>query len=217
MAATITAKTYDRQTATFLAVVGQNMPEISSDIMQGWIENPKALQKALRTALLPPDASVAMPREFTTWKTIKIGTQKFMNDLTNVLMANGFRISGEAGYILKKIALASTEREIELVLISVADLGFTKAICRDAIYHRAKELGLDLVPAEVGPQLRLTYIYQPLNEWMLIAMEPIADSDGSLRVFHLEYNDDGRWLYGGMGDPDFAWLPSVRWVFARHK
>lgn len=42
MTATTTAKTYDRQTATFLAVVGQNMPELSGDVMQGWIENPKA-------------------------------------------------------------------------------------------------------------------------------------------------------------------------------
>lgn len=120
-----------------------------------------------------------MPREFATWKTITIGAQKSVKDLTD----GGFRISEWAGDILKKITLADAETEIELVLVSVADLGFTKATRRDAIYDRAKELGLDLVPAEAGPQLGLAYSDQPMGEWMLMAMEPIADSVGGLLVF----------------------------------
>lgn len=216
MTATTTAKTYDRQTATFLAVVGQNMPELSGDVMQGWIENPKALQKALRV-LCPPEATASAPREFATWKTITIGTQKSVKDLTKALTGNGFRISDWAGDILKKITLAAAETEIELVLVSVADLGFTKATRRDAIYDRAKELGLDLVPAEVGPQLRLAYTDQPLNEWMVMAMEPIADSGGVLLVFGVERIGDGRWLRTNFGNPDYAWDPGNRWVFARRK
>lgn len=43
-------KTYSKQTAKFLAVVAENMPEISSERMQELIENPKALQKVLRDA-----------------------------------------------------------------------------------------------------------------------------------------------------------------------
>jgi hypothetical protein len=50
-------KTYDHQTAKFLAVVGENMPEISSDVMQKWIENPKALQKVLSVLRLPETAT----------------------------------------------------------------------------------------------------------------------------------------------------------------
>jgi len=44
------------QTAQFIAVVAQNLPEISSDIMQHWIENPQLLQRVLERALLvfPP-------------------------------------------------------------------------------------------------------------------------------------------------------------------
>jgi hypothetical protein len=217
MTATTTAKTYDRQTASFLAVVGQNMPEISGDVMQGWIENPKALQKALRTALCPPETTAIMPREFATWKTIKIGTQKSVKDLTKALTGNGFRISDWAGDILKKITLADAETEIELVLVSVADLGFTKATRRDAIYDRAKELGLDLVPAEAGPQLRLQYTDQPMNEWMLMAMEPITDSDGAPYVFSVGRHDDGRWLRSSDGNPGITWDPDDRWVFARRK
>ena len=216
MTVATTAKTYDRQTATFLAVVGQNMPEISGDVMQGWIENPRALQNALRTALCPPETA-ATPREFKTWKTVKIGTQKSVKDLSKALTNNGFRISDWAADILKRTPLAETEMEIELVLVSVADLGFTKTTRRDAIYNRAKELGLDLIPAEVGPQLRLTYSDQPMGEWILMGMEPIADSVGNLSVFDVARLEDGQWLDAYYGYPVNEWNPDNRWVFARRK
>ncbi len=54
----MTAKTYDRQTGKFLAKVAENMPEMSDQIMQGWIENPKALQRFLE-GLCPPDEVTA--------------------------------------------------------------------------------------------------------------------------------------------------------------
>ena len=210
------AKTYDRQTAKFLARVRENMPELPSDIMQGWIDNPKAMQKALRSAFCPPETTTA-PRVFTTWKTIMLGTHKTVKDLSQALTDGGFRIGDYAAQILKKTPLAETEMEIELVLVSVADLGFTKATSRDAIYDRAKELGLDLVPAEVGPQLRLAYTNQPMNEWMVMAMEPIPGSGGGQDVFGVEHRGDGRWLLGLSGDPVSMWYPAYRWVFARRK
>ena len=46
--------TYDRQTAKFLAVVAQNMPEISGDVMQSWIGNPTAVKKVL-AGFAPPE------------------------------------------------------------------------------------------------------------------------------------------------------------------
>jgi hypothetical protein len=51
----MSAKTLDKQTAKFLAKVSENMPELSGDVMQGWIENPTALQRALRGALAPQE------------------------------------------------------------------------------------------------------------------------------------------------------------------
>ena len=43
----MSTKTYDRQTGKFLGRVAENMPEMSGDVMQGWINNPKGLQKFL--------------------------------------------------------------------------------------------------------------------------------------------------------------------------
>lgn len=47
--------TYDRQTAKFLSVVGENMPEMLGDVMQSWIENPEAVQKVLFDAFCLPE------------------------------------------------------------------------------------------------------------------------------------------------------------------
>lgn len=52
-------KTYHHQTGKFLATIAQSMPEISADVMQGWIENPKGLKKALAGALCPPKLSLS--------------------------------------------------------------------------------------------------------------------------------------------------------------
>jgi hypothetical protein len=186
------------------------LQKLSGENGEAWLQN---LNQFLRGEL--PVASLV--REFATWKTIKIGTEKSVKDLSKALTDGGFRIGDYAAQIFKKTAIAETETEIELVLVTVAELGFTKATRRDAIYNRVKELGLDLVPAEVGPQLRLAYTDQPLNEWMVMGMEPIADSDGYLHVFSVEHDVDGRWLRTRYGSPGHEWGPDRRWVFARRK
>ena len=156
-------------------------------------------------------------RHFTPWRTLKLGTHRSTESLSKAHTDGGFRIGDRAAQILKKTALAETETEIELVLVTVAELGFEKATRRDAIYDRAKELGLDLVPAEAGPQLRRQYANQPMNEWMVMAMEPVAASDGNPRVFYVVRRADGQWLDTYYGNPGSLWFPENRWVFARRQ
>lgn len=43
----MTTKTYDGQTARFIASVATCIPPLSGDVMQGWIDNPQALKKVL--------------------------------------------------------------------------------------------------------------------------------------------------------------------------
>jgi hypothetical protein len=50
-----------------------------------------------------------------------------------------------------------------------------------------------------------------------MAMEPITDSGGALRVFLVAHDDDGRWLSSRNGSPGRMWRPDNRWVFARRK
>lgn len=208
----MTAKTYDRQSGKLIAQIEENLPEMSGDVMQGWIDNPRGLQKFL-SGLCPSF-------RFPTWKTIKLGTGlQSADEFREALKNGGFCIGSWGDNILGKPAFkaATKETEIELINVSVAELGFKNCATRADIYKKALELGLELCPNEVGPQLRLQYRDQPKGELLLIAMEPITDSSGDLGVFYVEHYSRGLWLYCSDGRPDFFWDGDNSWVFARRK
>lgn len=156
--------------------------------------------------------------EFPIWKTIKLGTGlKVAEDFRHALSDGGFRLSGWASGILGKPAFtaAGEETEVDLVRVAVGELGFRKGARRDQIYERAKELGLEVCPPEVGPQLRLQYQDQPNGEWILIAMEPIIDSDGCPLVFSVGRRGSELWLSSYWGNPGHFWGAGHQWVFCR--
>jgi len=107
---------------------------------------------------LQGETTVTAPvRTWNTWKTIQLGTHRTTNALCSALKAAGNKISDWANDILGKTSLAKTETEIDLVKVTVAELGFQYGARYEDIIVSAKELGLDYCPAEVGPQLRLQY------------------------------------------------------------
>ena len=157
-------------------------------------------------------------RQLKVWKTIKLGTGlKTADDFRRALKDDGFNISDWASDILGKPAFkaADEDTEVDLVKVTVAELGFKNGARHNQIYERAKELGLGLCPPEVGPQLRLQYQDQPNGEWILVAMEPIVDSDGDPYVFRVARHGSGLWLDSDWGSPGSFWDPGPRWVFCR--
>lgn len=161
---------------------------------------------------------VPVSTEFPVWKTIKIGTGlKTSDDFRKSINENEMEINYPANDILGKsdFAVAIKETELDLVKATVAELGFKNGARCDQIYARAKELGWELCPSEVGPQLRLQYQNQPNGESVLIAMEPIADSGGTLRVFNVKRSDFGLLLYDHPGYADSFWSHVNQWVFVR--
>ncbi len=158
--------------------------------------------------------------DFKVWKTIKIGTGlKTADDFRGAFCIQRYRISDWAKDFLDQptFTVSNTESEINLVNVSVAELGFTEEAMLRGIYARAKEMGLGICPAEVGPQLRLQYDDQPMDEFLSVGMEPIADSDRVLGVFRVGRVGDGLWLYACSGHPVSLWRPDRRWVFVLSK
>ena len=156
--------------------------------------------------------------QFPVWRSIKIGTGlKTADDIRQALTSAGFRIGTWADDILGKPAFtaAAAESTLDLVVASVAELGFRNGATTADIYARAKSFGLELCPAEVGPQLRLQYADQPYGEWLRIAMEPISDSDGNPFIFDVGRDGRGRWLDDGFGFPVSVWRGNYRFVFVR--
>ncbi|MDH5442142.1 MAG: hypothetical protein OEX08_00860 [Candidatus Nomurabacteria bacterium] len=153
---------------------------------------------------------------FKVWKTIKIGTGlSTAEGFTDAIHKLGAKVSDWANDIMKQKAftVAKEETEINLVKVTVKELGFKEGATYEDICNRAKELGLELCPAEVAPQLRLQYTDQPKGEWLRIAMEPIVGSGGYSNVFEVAHDDDDLWLNWNVGTSDYFWHSDNCFVF----
>ena len=111
---------------------------------------------------------------------------------------------------------AKKSEHADLVRLKVRDLNLDNPTTEN-IFKKAQELGLELCPAEVGPQYRLQYIDQPMNEWLYIAMKQIADSGGRPRVFELGRGGDGLWLNDRWAAPEDVWAPNRQFAFRLRK
>jgi hypothetical protein len=156
---------------------------------------------------------------FRVWKTIKLGTGiKDADGFRVAIKAMGMCVHDYAYDILSEPAftVADEQQEVDLVVVSIRDLGFEKEATQQEIYQRALEKGLQLCPNEVGPQLRLQYADQPLNESIVIGMEPIIGSDHDFKLFRLTHSISGAYLQRNCGYPDGLWnINDNRFVFVR--
>lgn len=164
-------------------------------------------------------AEVAVTDPVTSiWRQISIGTTP-RDKIIPTLKEHGMNVSDWSADIMKQDAftVVQEEEQIDLVRVSVRELGFDKATRYDAICQCANERGLELCPPEVGLQLRLQYLDQPLDEWLIIAIEAIRGADGALNVFYVGHDDGGLWLRSYCGGPDNLWNPGHRFVFRARK
>lgn len=134
-----------------------------------------------------------------------------------ILLEKGYQISGWGEEILQKTSFSGEKKNLKLVSFSVESLGFPNGATTKEIFEKAKKFGLELAPAEVGPQMRLQYQDQSMGEWLLLAMEPITDSRGGPAVFYLERYEDGSWLGALSALPDLRWGAGHQFVFVSRK
>jgi hypothetical protein len=206
--------TFGQATHT-LTVIDQQKPSTQDlkVLHDGYLAD---LLRAIKLGTVPLRADfqklLGLLPELKIFKTLTLGLHKSPKDYRKALESAGFRIGDYANQILKKISVAKAKTEVDLVLVTVAELGFKDGARRAAIYARAIELGLELCPSEVGPVLRLATKDSP---WILVGMEPIIDSDGDLRVFIVDADSGARWLHSHCGCPGHFWYGGNQWVFVR--
>lgn len=156
---------------------------------ESWI---KATERFLGKQDPWPDLS-----KFKTWKKIRLGGYETLSYLRETLENKfwKFCVTDDALQIFHIADFSYRNIEIKLVRFSVAELGFKNAAYPEQIYKRAGELGLELCPPEVGPQLRLKYKNQPVDEHIIVAMNPVVFpyKEGHY-VFSVENNGSQLWL-----------------------
>ena len=161
--------------------------------------------------------SVNKPAHLQIWRTITLGIYKGVDAYRDALDLARIRIGDSADEILGRPAFpyATMKTDVELVLLSTAELGVeSDETSPSDVYKRARQAGLELCPAEVGPHLRLDYRNQPLGEALDIAMEPLATYSGDPTILTLVNWGTGLALLGRDGRSESMVSPTSRFVFA---
>jgi hypothetical protein len=160
------------------------------------------------------DISTQAP--FRTWRTTTIGSYKGVNAYRDALDEAKIKIGDAADEILGRptFRYVGEKTEVELAVVSAAELGVESESSLADLYNRARQLGLMLCPAEVALQLRLDYRDQPFGETLIIAMEPLNTYSGEPTILSLVNWGTGLALLGGTGRSDFMVHPYFRFVFA---
>lgn len=176
-----------------------------------------------------PRTAESRPRvpnvEWSSWQMpLCLGRPASVAGYRTALAAKGMHVGPStciASQMLENVIVSSAEIRVTLTRISVAELGFRKQETKlSDIYGRARDRGLEICPAEVGPKLRLEYLSQPAGEYLRIAMEPINTVYG-LQIFAVDHPKPyegqpyGLWLHPHGGNPDAISYPDHEFIFIK--
>ena len=180
---------------------------------KGWLHS---LIVAIGLAVFSSPVLAQQQREIQIWRTTTLGFHKGVDSYRDALDAAKIKIGDAADEILGRPAFlyVKEKTEVELTVVSAADLGVESEAALADVYKQAKQFGLALCPAEVGPQLRLDYRDQPRGESLNIAMEPVATYSGEPTILSLLNFGSGLALVGSNGRSDFMVPRYFRFVFA---
>ena len=127
----------------------------------------------------------------------------------------GHKIGDYAKDMLTKVNWGEKlKSSYEIISISVGELfGDTNTHIYADIKVKAKEQGLDLVPAVLAPEIRLNY--DKNGQYTVVAMEAIRDRDGSPALFGCYRFDSDSWLGSNRGHDGSRWFSDSRFFFVR--
>ncbi len=135
-----------------------------------------------------PAPSTLTSADLVIWKSVTIGTYKDTEALRAALLAQHFEIGYWAKPIFdqKAFTVSQSPSTLDLVIVNSSDLAPGTVTVGD-VYIKANALGLELCPAEVGPDLRLAYTDQPTGEELTVASEPtsVKDTSGKPEGFNI--------------------------------
>ncbi len=211
-------KTYDGLTAKFLAQVAECMPKLEGEVMQGWVENPAALHRALATLDRGEIPHGAEGIAKVIWREVEAGG-KPANEVIDRLFEHCDIGNYEPDlaelfeYWLESQPIKPVR--LKLVRISPKELGFRKGTYFRRILDSAHDFGLRDIELWMVPYLRLAYLDQSGHETLCLGMEPIHEGDarnapnGRIELwdaddigpnFFFNQGDAGPSGHGNMGD-----------------
>jgi hypothetical protein len=127
-----------------------------------------------------------------------------------------------------RFTTSDTKYSIQTVELTVGDLGFPAGATTDQIFNRARELGLELCPIELGPYLRMEYLDQPEgysgdplqrhqapSGSITIASKILTEDNDFPKGFYLRRINGELWLRGYRADHLHVWNPGDHFIFCK--
>ena len=126
-----------------------------------------------------------------------------------------------------KFTTSDSKYKLEIVELTVQDLGLLEGGTINQVFGKANQLGLELCPLELGPYLRLAYLDQPegdLNRHQLhkapdgsitVASQILAEDHDFPKGFYLRRIDGTLWLRGYVCDDTHIWEPGDHFIFVK--
>jgi hypothetical protein len=177
-----------------------------------------AIETRIPPAAVPADRTQPQSRpsaDFPIWKTIELVGGENSRAIREMLRRRPFALGDAADAILDQaVADGGATGAVDLVAVTAAQLGFEGESVRLAeVYARARQLGLRLCAAAVGPVLRLQYRDQRRGEFVHIAMTPLVTNRGDRVDFTAGNGGAGLLLIGGQAGPDTLVSRTTRFIF----
>jgi hypothetical protein len=164
----------------------------------------------------------------TTPVNIKYGGMN-SSQLLEALKANQIQLNASAIALFEhpNFVTSALQSCLEVVQVSVADLGFANGATTQDIYAKACTHGLALCPIEFGAYYRLGYLEQPEGSIgfaptqhcappgsVTVAAEAISPDDTVPKGFYLRRIEGALWLRGYHCDAEHVWNPQDIFAFA---
>ncbi len=127
---------------------------------------------------------------FPIFKRITIGGMA-THELRRSLMRSNCLLSRVVSDLLDQMVLLPSHQTVNIVEVSLKDLGFIERVDYEDVYERAAMFGLSVCPEELGFYLRIQYLDQPKGDDVMIAMKPISiHSLQSVYVLQCDQNNN---------------------------
>lgn len=201
----MSAKTYDRQSGKLIARIAENLPEMSGGIMQGWIDNPKALQGFL-AGLCPPATTFTTPDKFQEMiangtMIVHYGVKVYRNRTPQEVIA----ATGRKQYVDDKVVATMPQGEGEVV--DVYYFKENRHISDNDLEKRYQELGLTSDPYAQAADNKAnqsfaddhpngTHWKNPNGEWCISAFRRWS-GERDVNVHQDDIGWHGNWWFGG--------------------
>lgn len=164
-------------------------------------------------------------------RTVEVGgltKQQLINRLQEYsILLNQY---GEKLLTDEKFTTSDSKYTMKTVEITVANLGFPEGATTAHIFKKARKLGLELCPLELGPYLRLEYLDQPEGDSgnplqkhqaptgsITVASKILTEDDNFPKGFYLRRINGELWLRGYIADVLHVWNPTDHFVFCLTK